>query len=129
MWPQAHWVSDIQHSDLSQVLLICPRRFDETEYIITPPPDSSVAKYPVFFSGVLRIESLGWLTEQGLHYLETDLKNYDRKIHMEHSQTGLTLKSLYGSIRRRIKVEVVYEKVMLAAYLTCERPLIKMIIQ
>jgi len=114
--------------NLSHFLLTCLHRFDESEYIVTPPPDSSVAKNPVFFSGVLRIESLDWLSEQGLHYLETDLKNYDSKIHLEHNQSGLTLKSLYGSAPGwqglRIKVEVVYEKVLLAAYLTCERPLI-----
>lgn len=115
----------IQHP--LRILLTCPHRFDETEYIVTPPPDSCIAKHPVFFSGVLRIESLDWLSEQGLRYLEADFKNYDSKIHLEHNQSGLTLKSLYGSRPGeglRIKVEVVYEKVLLAAYLTCERLLI-----
>lgn len=108
-------------------LLTCPYRFDETEYIVSPPPDSIAAKHPVFFAGVLQIESLEWLSEQGLRCLETDFKDYDRKIHLEHSQSGFTIKRLYASPpddRLWIKVKVVYEKVLFAAYLTGEHPLI-----
>ena len=107
-------------------MLTCPYySFDETEYIVTPPADSIVVKHPVFFSGVLQIESLDWLSEQGLRCLETDFKNYDSKIHLEHNRSGLTLKRLYGSSpdkRLWIKVKVVYEKILFAAYLTCGHP-------
>ena len=105
-------------------LLTRPYSFDETEYIVTPPPNSIVAKHPVLFAGVLRIESLDWLSEQGLRCLETDFKNYDSKIHLEHNRSRMTLKRLYGSPldkRLWIKVKVVYEKVLFAAYLTCGR--------
>lgn len=116
------------HPAFPQFPLTSPHRFDETEFV-TPPPESSIGKqHPVFFCGILRIESLDWLSEQGLRYLEADLRNYDSKIHLEHNQSGLTLKNLYGHSpfgeRLYIKVEVVYEKFMLAAYLTCEHPLI-----
>ena len=104
--------------------MTCSYSFDETEYIVTPPPDSIVAKHPVYFSGVVRIESLDWLSEQGLRCLETDFENHDTKIHLEYNRSGMTLKRLYGSPldkRLWIKVKVVYEKVLFAAYLTCER--------
>lgn len=100
-----------------------PYSFDNTEFIVTPPPNSIVTKHPVFFSGVLRIESLDWLSEQGLRCLETDFKDYDNN--REDDRTGLTLQRLYGfTLDKRfcIKVRVVYEKVLFAAYLTCEHP-------
>ena len=106
--------------------LTCSYSFDETEYIVTPPPDSIVVKRPVYFCGNLQIESLDWLSEEGLRCLETDFKNYDNKIHEGDNRSGLTLQRLYygSQLDKRlwIKVEVVYEKVLFAAYLTCEHP-------
>ena len=84
-----------------------------------------VVKHPVFFSGVLRIESLDWLSEEGLRCLETDFKDYDSTIHPGDNRRGLTLQRVYGSPpdkRLWINVEVVYEKALFAAYLTCEHP-------
>ena len=106
-------------------LFTFPSSFDETEFIVTPPPDSIVKTHPVFFSGVLQIESLNWLSEEGLRCLETDFKDYNNKIHPGDNRGGLTLQRLYGSpVNKRLylKVEVVYEKVLFAAYLTCAHP-------
>ncbi|KAF8165533.1 hypothetical protein B0H34DRAFT_689485 [Crassisporium funariophilum] len=110
---------------LRELQMLCdnkPIGFDETEYIIKPPVNSRLARCPeVVFSGVLEIESLDWLSEQGLQYLDQDFKDYDSKINLQHNLSNLSLKNLYGFRKgegSRINVKVVCSKMLLAAYMT-----------
>jgi len=99
-------------------------RFDDTEYITKPPPNSRLAKKPeIMFFGILEIEKLDWLSEQGLHYLQRDLKDYDHKIHISGHETRATLEELYEERTpddHFLKVRICCRKTMLAHYLTCE---------
>jgi len=95
---------------------------DDTEFIGQAPANSLAARggKAVFF-GVLEIESLEWLSEQGFEYLEKDLQERDEKAHMSHSKSGLTLRTLYGHRKdegSHIKVRICCDKSMTAHFLT-----------
>jgi len=72
---------------------------------------------------VLEILDLDWLSEQGLAYLERDFQEYDEKIHLSHSLSRLTLRSLYGQRKgegSHLKIRIKCNKHLLAHFLTCE---------
>lgn len=98
--------------------------FDETEFIGKPPKGSLGARNEkVVFFGVLTISSLEWLSEQGLDYLERDLREYDQTQHLEHTLSGLTLRTLYGDKTwkgSRLKVMIACDKTLLAHFMTGE---------
>ncbi|KAJ3516312.1 hypothetical protein NLJ89_g1207 [Agrocybe chaxingu] len=56
-----------------------PVGFDDTELIGNPPAGS------VVFFGVFEIPSLDCLSELGLKFLQEDLRKYDEKIHLSHT--------------------------------------------
>ena len=72
---------------------------------------------------MLEILDLDWLSEQGLAYLERDFQEYDEKIHLSHSLSRLTLRSLYGQRKgegSHLKIRIKCNKHLLAHFLTCE---------
>ncbi|KAJ7204295.1 hypothetical protein C8J57DRAFT_1100827, partial [Mycena rebaudengoi] len=90
---------------------------------------------PVFFYGVLVVERLDWLSEQGRLFLETDLNVRDgsgrKSVKSKKAPTprGLTLEGLYGDrvIGKgfAIKVWLRFEKSMAATFMSCR--LVKLI--
>ncbi|KDR83945.1 hypothetical protein GALMADRAFT_236453 [Galerina marginata CBS 339.88] len=106
--------------------------FDETEYITNPPEGSRLAQNPeVVFFGIIEIEDLEWLSEQGLAYLERDFRDYDQKIHLAHCQTALTIKSYFRNRKSngpRLKVQLCCRKTLLAHFLTSKNDPEKLLI-
>ncbi|TFK65997.1 hypothetical protein BDN72DRAFT_844913 [Pluteus cervinus] len=94
--------------------------FDETEFLLTPPPNSRVHQHPVYMFGVLKIKSLGWLTECGQLWLERNLRERDQKINGV-AQSRLTLRGIYGNRPgegSHISVWLKCEKLFAANYMT-----------
>jgi hypothetical protein len=71
-------------------------RLDDSEFIISARETSELRHTHVHFYGKLEIQSLSWLSDQGRRWLELDLRERDREMHLEHSLNGLTLASIYG---------------------------------
>ncbi|THV00726.1 hypothetical protein K435DRAFT_963885 [Dendrothele bispora CBS 962.96] len=91
-----------------------PTGLEYTEFIEVAP-----RRLDVRFFGILIIEKLAWLSEQGYEWLQKDLRERDARINGVKS--GLTLKTLYGSRKgegSRIKVWIQCQKVSSARYLT-----------
>ncbi|KAL0951195.1 hypothetical protein HGRIS_007923 [Hohenbuehelia grisea] len=118
-----------KHPVLKNVLMASGPRgtditgLDETEHLYATkeaPPD-------VFFYGELLIESLDWLSERGLEWLEQDLRERDQKMHLQNrpnTSSGLTLRRLYGDTAQeglRIKVIIRAEKRLEALYLSSKK--------
>jgi hypothetical protein len=98
--------------------------FDECEHILAPSQNSLTARHPVFFYGLLKIESLGWLSENGTDLLEAELRHRDQLLHPHIERSGITLERLYGNFKGRgstISVYIRCEKKMAAEYMTCEQ--------
>lgn len=97
--------------------------FDDTEYLTNPPIGSRISRnQDVVFFGVIEIEDLDWLSDQGLQYLERDFMEQDAKIHMDHAKSGLTIKKAYSRRKQdgpRLKIKICCRKILLAHYLTC----------
>lgn len=79
------------------------------------------------FFGILEIEDPEWLSKKGLEYLERDIKEYDRKVHIRHitGDSGWGIHILWRQLkteRRPLKVRIGCVKNMLAHYLTCQCP-------
>ena len=95
-------------------------RLDDTEFIINAHQGSKLRFNHVQFYGKLEIKSLDWLSEQGNRWLELDLRQRDREMHLEHAVNGLTLAWLYGDMKNsgmRITVWIQCEKNMPARFL------------
>ena len=99
-----------------------PIGFDECEHILAPSEDSLTARHPVFFYGVLKVDSLEWLSEDGRNLLEANLRKRDEELHPRIQTSRLTLERLYGDVRGRgstISVIIHCEKKLPAEYMTC----------
>ncbi|KIL60153.1 hypothetical protein M378DRAFT_26641 [Amanita muscaria Koide BX008] len=97
--------------------------FDESEYVLAPPETSQINKYPVKFYGLLKIESLDWLSDEGKQLLEADYRKRDERLHAVR-KSELTLETLYGDAKGRgsqISVFISAEKTLAAEYMTSER--------
>ncbi|KAM6497701.1 hypothetical protein JOM56_005649 [Amanita muscaria] len=97
--------------------------FDESEYVLAPPETSQINKYPVRFYGLLKIESLDWLSDEGKQLLEADYRKRDERLHAVR-KSELTLETLYGDAKGRgsqISVFISAEKTLAAEYMTSER--------
>jgi hypothetical protein len=95
-------------------------RLDDSEFIISAPEGSKPRHNHIHFYGKLEIQSLDWLSGQGRRWLELDLRERDRDMHMEHDIKGLTLAGLYGDMINsgmKINVWVQCEKSMQARFL------------
>ncbi|KDQ26472.1 hypothetical protein PLEOSDRAFT_1113083 [Pleurotus ostreatus PC15] len=71
---------------------------DDTE-VLYPPPASvpHPAKSDIQWYGVLTVDNLKWLSDQGRAWLEADLQKRDIDLHINKASSGLTLDALYGS--------------------------------
>jgi len=108
---------------------------DYTEFVGVSPQNLPNVR----FFGVLKVESLGWLSDTGKEYLEAELRERDEEINGidddeygidrdwtasargSRFQSGLTLERLYGSRPgegSKISVWLCCEKNMAAAFLT-----------
>jgi hypothetical protein len=67
---------------------------DDTELVMPPPESNLVAKIPVYFYGTLKIESLDWLSPEGLTRLENELRIRDQKLHPHLHESQLTLQNV-----------------------------------
>ncbi|KAF8898756.1 hypothetical protein BD779DRAFT_1666546 [Infundibulicybe gibba] len=109
---------------LRNVWMTCNGRsigFDESEFIANPPQNSRVAKYSVHFYGILTIETLEWLTQDGYKWLEADLRERDQEARTSTHISGLTLKQLYGfraGEGTKLSVYIHCEKNLLAEFMT-----------
>lgn len=67
--------------------------------MLYPPPDSvpHPAKSVIQWYGVLTVDKLNWLSDQGRAWLEADLQKRDIDLHINKASSGLTLDTLYGS--------------------------------
>jgi hypothetical protein len=93
---------------------------DDSEFIISAPEGSKLRHNHVHFYGKFEIQSLDWLSDQGRRWLELDLRERDKEIHLEHALNGLTLARLYGDMKNsgmRITVWIQCEKSMQARFL------------
>ncbi|KAM6501259.1 hypothetical protein JOM56_004273 [Amanita muscaria] len=96
--------------------------FDESEYVLAPPETSQINKYPVKFYGLLKIESLDWLSDEGKQLLEADYRKRDEQLHAVR-KSEVTLETLYGDAKGRgsqISVFISSEKTLAAEYMTCK---------
>ncbi|KAH9482573.1 hypothetical protein JR316_0004673 [Psilocybe cubensis] len=95
-----------------------PTGFDETEYITSPPVGSRISKNPdVIFMGVIEIDDLEWLSDEGLVYLTRDVQ----EVAGNEGIANLTLQRLYSARRAdaaRVKVRLYCRKSLLAHFLT-----------
>ena len=111
---------------LGGLTIECDKKFiglDDTEFIVAPPETSLVSRKPVYFYGVLKIESLNWLSEDGLSSLEAELRHRDEELHPQLHTSMLTLKTVYGDAKGRgsmISVILKCKKSMYVEYMTCE---------
>ncbi|KAF8642257.1 hypothetical protein AX16_009532 [Volvariella volvacea WC 439] len=95
--------------------------FDDTEFLIQPPPDHPANDYPVYIFGILEVDTLDFLSERGKQWLETDFRARDEKLHGRAHTSGLTLPKLYNGGKNggtKLKVWVRCEKMLYAAFLT-----------
>ncbi|KAF5370224.1 hypothetical protein D9615_010088 [Tricholomella constricta] len=102
-----------------------PIGFDETEFIVSPPPTSRIAREATEFYGILEIEKLEWLSPQGKEWLQRDLRQRDVKIHSQLSASGLTLSTLYGNNKGeglKLSVWIQGVKSMSARFMTERHP-------
>ncbi|KIL60135.1 hypothetical protein M378DRAFT_14316 [Amanita muscaria Koide BX008] len=82
-----------------------------------------INKYPVKFYGLLKIESLDWLSDEGKQLLEAEYRKRDERLHAVR-KSELTLETLYGDAKGRgsqISVFISSEKTLAAEYMTSER--------
>jgi hypothetical protein len=96
--------------------------FDECEYIMPPSSDSLISKHTVFFYGVLKVDSLEWLSEGGRDLLEANVRKRDEELHPHIGTSRLRLERLYDNAKRRglaISVFIRCEKNLAAEYMTC----------
>ena len=96
---------------------------DDTEFLLRPAENSLISKNPVYFYGVLQIESLDWLSPEGKARLEKELQMRDKELHPNITGSGLTLVWLYGDAKGRgsmISVIIRCKKNMFVEYMTCE---------
>ncbi len=96
---------------------------DDTEFVMPPSETNLVAKIPVYFYGTLKIESLDWLSPEGLTRLENELRIRDQELHPRLHKSQLTLQNVYGNAKGRgsmISVIVQCKKSMFVEYMTCE---------
>jgi hypothetical protein len=111
---------------LEYLTIECNKQFiglDDTEFIVAPPETNLVSRKPVYFYGVLKIESLNWLSEEGLSSLEAELRLRDEELHPHLRGSMLTLKNVYGDAKGRgsmISVILKCRKSMYVEYMTCE---------
>ena len=118
---------------LEYLTLECNKQFiglDDTEFVVAPPETSLVSRKPVYFYGVLKIESLDWLSEEGLATLESELRHRDEELHPHLRASMLTLKAVYGDAKGRgsmISVVVKCKKSMYVEYMTCEHPFFSLV--
>lgn len=101
-----------------------PIGFDDCEHILAPSEDSLVSRHPVFFFGVLKVDSLEWLSDDGKNLLEADLRNRDEVLHPHIKKSGLTLERLYGDVSGQgstVSVFIRCEKTLAAEYMTSDR--------
>lgn len=101
-------------------------RFDECEFIGSPPEGHRTIHRPVTFYGVLTIASLDWLSAQGKVWLETDLRRRDARRGTSH----LTLATIYGNVKgqgSQIRVWIQGEKNMPARFLSMSSPTSKLL--
>jgi len=100
--------------------------FDESEYVGTPLSGHRITHHPVLFYGVLEIESLDWLSPQGMKWLEYDLRRRESMdAEVNHGVHGLHLTKLYGDGKRgqfRIRVWIQGEKNLPARFLSMLLP-------
>ncbi|KAG5647980.1 hypothetical protein DXG03_007014 [Asterophora parasitica] len=100
-------------------------RFDETEYLISAPRSSRIAKDATEFWGVLIINDFQWLSFQGKEWLQQDLRQRDLEMNPQRTTSGLSLSTLYGSHKSegsRLSVWVHGEKNMPAQFMTGTPP-------
>jgi hypothetical protein len=105
----------------SQYLNLMPvSRLDETEFIISASERSKSRHNHVHFYGKLEIQSLDWLSDQGMRWLEQDLRERDREMHFEHALNGISLAAVYGDMKNsgmKVTVWIQGEKSMQARFL------------
>lgn len=111
---------------LERLTIQCDKQFiglDDTEFIVAPPETNIVSRKPVYFYGVLKIESLNWLSEDGRSSLEDELRLRDKELHPHLRGSKLSLKTVYGDAKGRgsmISVILKCRKSMYVEYMTCE---------
>jgi len=96
---------------------------DETELLDEALPTSRIIQHDVEVMGVLEIERLNWLSEQGSSWLDHDLRKRDDEKSISTKPSQLTLKAVYGdgvNSGSTISVWVHFVKVLSAAYKTRE---------
>ncbi|GLB36142.1 hypothetical protein LshimejAT787_0304300 [Lyophyllum shimeji] len=102
-----------------------PIGFDETEFVTTPPSTSRIALEPTEFYGLLKIESLNWLSPQGKEWLQLDLQERDLELNPQRTASRLTLSSIYGERRNegsRLLVQIYGVKAQSARFMTHPTP-------
>lgn len=86
-------------------------------------PTSRIIQHDVEVMGVLEIEKLNWLSEQGRLWLDYDLRRRDDQKSISRKPSQLTLNAVYGDGLNNgstISVWVHFAKVLSAAYKTRE---------
>ncbi|KAF8641109.1 hypothetical protein AX17_000752 [Amanita inopinata Kibby_2008] len=122
-FPPRHFVPTLE-----TLMLECgdtPIGFDDSEFILPPPEHSWIAQNPVQFSGILRIESLDWLSPGGKQRLEAELRERDIELHRHLTTSPLSLAGVYGNGKATkhstIRVIINCVKCMFVEYMTSNK--------
>ncbi|KAF4569511.1 hypothetical protein EYR40_008486 [Pleurotus pulmonarius] len=118
---------------LTDVFLYADKRvigLDDSEFLYTPP-DGHRAKSKIEWYGVLTVDKLKWLSDQGRAWLEADLQQRDIELHINRTSSSLTLNALYGTKKDeglKIRVYLQGEKYASITYFVDEKLPTKMIL-